>query len=656
MRFTWRQGALALCAYALVAVAQSWPLPLHMATHLTGEPSGDAGVYVWNLWIFSHELFKTGGMPLRTMEILPLAGPADLSLHNYTIFADLLAVPLLRSLDIISTFNVIYLVNVTLAGFGMFLLARRLTGRSLEAFLAGLMVAWAPFLVTRGNGHYSLAAAAPLPFFMLALYRAWETRRLRDAVLTGVVFAWASFCDPYYAVYCVILGSAFVITRTVDVTLMRRSDHPLRAARNLLNVSLVVVIALIVGVNMIGGGVVRIGPARLSMHTLYTPMLVLTLLAVARVAIGMNLRITALPRPSRAFMIRAALAGGIVAVLLMSPTLFAVSKRAIEGRLPSDPLYWRSSPPGVDLLSFLMPNPNHPLAPAALKAAVGSGAGGYVEQVASLSWIGALVMLVAWRFAAFRPGRFWPWVTGAFALMSIGPFLHVAGLKTYVPGPWALLRYVPVIGAARMPGRMAVVVTMGFCVLFALALVAIARRYPHRRRLLLSTVGVLLAAELLPAPRTLYAVEVPWVYQIVAADPRPIRVLTLPTGIRDGVAPIGNFDASVQFYQAFHGKGLVGGYLSRVSARRKTAYRRLPVIGALLDASEGRALDPAKIDRAVKGADKFLKSTNLGYVVMDERRVTPELRDLATSVLGLTKIAEAGGYSLYVPRRPADPE
>ena len=601
MRLTsWRQGVLALGAFAVLAVAQSWPLPLHFGTHLTGEPSGDAGVYVWNLWIFSHELFKTGHLPLSTMEILPLAGPVDLSLHNYTIFADLLAVPLLRVLDIISTFNLIYLINVALAGFGMFLLARRLTGRAPEAFLAGLMFAWAPFLVTRGAGHYSLTAAAPLPIFMLGLHQAWETRRLRDAVLAGVALAWASFCDPYYAVYCVMLGGAFVVTRTVDVTLMRRSVQQLRAARNLLNVALVVVIVLIVGVNLIGGGVVRIGPARISMRTLYTPMLILTLLAIARLAIATNLRITTLPLPSRAFLIRAAIASGVVAVLLMSPTLYAVGVRVIEGRMPSSPLYWRSSPPGVDLLSFLAPNPNHPLAPDALKAAVAAGAGGYVEQVASLSWIGALVMLAAWRFSAFRPGRFWPWLTVAFALLSMGPFLHVAGITTYIPGPWALLRYVPLVGAARMPGRMSVVVMMGFCVLFALALAALTRRYPQRRTLLLSAVGVLLMAELLPTPRALFPVDVPRVYQAVAADPRPVRVLTLPTGVRDGVAPIGNFDASTQFYQVFHGKGLVGGYLSRVSARRKEAYRRLPVMGALLDVSEGRTLEREKIDRALQ--------------------------------------------------------
>jgi hypothetical protein len=636
----------------VLAVAQSWPLPLHLATHLTGNPAGDAGVYVWNLWIFSHELFNADGRPLSTLEILPLAGPVDLSLHNYTIFADLLAVPLLRWLDIISTFNVIYLVNVALAGFGMFLLARRLTGRAPESFLAGLMFAWAPFLVTRGNGHYSLTAAAPLPLFMLALYQAWETRRLRDAILTGAVLAWASFCDPYYAVYCVMLGTAFVVTRTVDVSLMRRSAKQLRAARNLLNVALVLVLGLIIGVNLIGGGRVRIGAFQISVRTLYTPMLVLTLLALARIAIATNLRITALPRPSRPFMVRAAMAGGIVAVLLMSPTLYAVGVRVIEGRMPSTPVYWRSSPAGVDLISFLVPNPNHPLAPAALKAAVGAGAGGYVEQVASLSWIGALVLFAAWRFASFRPGRFWPWLTALFALLSMGPFLQIAGFTTYIPGPWALLRSVPLVGAARMPGRMSIVVTMGFCVLFAAALVALTRRYPQRRALLLSVVGVLLVAELQAAPRALFPVDVPRVYQTVADDPRPVRVLTLPTGVRDGVAPIGNLDASTQFYQAFHGKGLVGGYLSRVSARRKEAYRQMPVMGALLDVSEGRTLHASQIDRAVNGADAFLKSTNLGYVIMQEGRVSAPLRDLASSVLGLRKIAEADGYSLYVPRRP----
>jgi hypothetical protein len=37
---------------------------------------------------------------------------------------------------------------------------------------------------------------------------------------------------------------------------------------------------------------------------------------------------------------------------------------------------------------------------------------------------------------------------------------------------------------------------------------------------------------------------------------------------------------------------------------------------------------------------------------MKEQHVSPELRDLASRLFALTKIAEADGYSLYVPRRP----
>ena len=55
--------------YVLAALAFSWPLPLHLATHLTGDPGGDTGVYVWNQWVF-HEELVTGHNPLATEKIL----------------------------------------------------------------------------------------------------------------------------------------------------------------------------------------------------------------------------------------------------------------------------------------------------------------------------------------------------------------------------------------------------------------------------------------------------------------------------------------------------------------------------------------------------------------------------------------------------------
>jgi hypothetical protein len=650
VRFTWGRAASAFALYLTLAVVQAWPLPANLGTHLTGPPTGDTGVYVWNTWVFRHEILERRATPLSTQEILPLAGPVDLSLHNYTIFSNLLALPLLSVLDVVTTFNVVYLVNVALAGLGMFLLARRLTGGTAESLVAGLLFAWSPFLVARSQAHFSLVAAAPLPIFMWALFRAWDTQRLRDAVLAGAVIAWAAFCDPYYAVYCLMLGTVFLGGRVLSVTFVRRPARELGAARHMVDIGIATIALLIIGVNILGGGQLQWGPLRVSMRTLYTPMLLLTVLVVLRAVLMASPRISWVPVPSRRWLIRAAVACGIMAALLMSPTLYAVGVRVIEGRMVSAPVLWRSSAPGVDLLGVLAPNPNHAWAPEALVRFLSSSPGGFVEQVASFSWIAIAVIVAAWRFAGARPNRFWLWLTCGFALLTLGPFIVAAGVNTAIPTPWALLRYVPIIGAARMPARFGVVVALGLAVLFAYALVALGRRYPARRPFLLPAVAVLLALELVPAPRTLYSAALPAVFERVKADPRDIRVLSLPTGVRDGLSSMGNFSAATQFYQTMHGKGLIGGYLSRVSDQRKSAYRRVPVMHALLEVSEGRKLSRREIDAAIATVDDFARRTNLGYVVMNTAWVTDDVRDFAVILFGLTKVAEADGFELYVPR------
>jgi hypothetical protein len=655
----WRQHVVAFAAFLALAAVQTWPLPLRMGTHLTGSPGGDTGVYVWNLWVFSHEIFESGTTPLSTFEILPLADPGtpgtDLSLHNYTVATDVMAIPLLGWLGVVRTFNLLYLFNNALAGFGLYLLARRLTGQGMASFIAGLMFAWSPYIVTRGMGHFSLAEAAPLPIFMLMLYRAWDSQRLRDAILAGAVLAWASFSDPYYAVYCLMLGAIFVSSKMLDVNVQiaARPASGLVAIKHLLHVGIAVVAALIVGVHWLGNGSVSIGPVHLSMHSLHTPMLVLTLLVVARLAMLANLSVTAAGRPAQWFLVRATLACGVMAALLMSPTLYAMGRRAVTGDVTTVPVLWRSSAPGVDLLSFVLPNPNHPLAPAAWAERLSAGPGGYLDQVASLSLIGLAIIFAAWRWAGFRPARMWLVITIGFATLALGPFVQIAGVNTLIPTPWTLLRYAPIVGSARMPARFVAVVSMGSAVLCAFALAALSTRFPSRRRLILGASGVLMAAELIAAPRTLYSAAVPAVFDVIAKDPRPVRVLELPTGIRDGLSSIGDYNAGTQYFQTFHRKGLIGGYLSRVPPSIKARYCQMPVTSALIDISEGRRLTMGQINRALAGADDFVRWSHLGYVVINQARTSDDLRTFATILLGLTKIGESDGFELYVTKYPS---
>jgi hypothetical protein len=655
MASTWRQGACALAAFLIIACLQAWPLPARLTSHLTGPPSGDTGVYVWNTWVFGRELLERGGSPFSTSRIFSIDTQADLSLHNYTPFANLLAMPLQPLLGVVGAFNAVYLINVALAGFGMFLLARRLAGgdRFWEPFLAGVAFAVSPFLVARSAAHFSLISAAPLPLFVYWLDRAWTSLRIRDALATGVMLAWAGFSDAYYAVYCVMLGALLVGSRSLALT---TAASPTGARRRLgrvvLDVAIVAIAVVVISIHVLGGGSIRVASISISMRSLYTPVLILTVLIVARVLLTLHLRLEWRPRPITGAHLRVAAAAAVVAVILLAPTIYAVGRRVVEGRMVSAPILWRSSAPGVDLAAVVAPNPGHPLAPQGMRDWLARQGGGYVENVATLPPIVLAVILWAWRATGFRPGRLWLTITGGFLLLALGPFIHFAGLNTHIPTPWALLRYVPIIGQARMPSRFMIVVMLGLAVMFAGALVALARRYPHHRRRLLAAIGLVLAFELWPAPRTLYSAAIPSIYERIAADPRPVRVLELPFGIRDGLSSIGDFSAASQFHQTLHGKPLVGGYLSRVSDRRKQTYLRAPVRRALITLSERRPLDERTARVARIDAPGFIARSRIGYVVMHTPRMTRELRDFAIDVFQLDLVASADDHELYVSRIP----
>ena len=106
----WRPHAAALLGYAAIAVVFTWPLAPNLGTHLTGPPAGDTGVYVWNQWVFQHEVLEQRSLPYFTDRIFSLGSRANLSLHNYTAFQNLIALPLVGWLGVIPTFNLVYLL------------------------------------------------------------------------------------------------------------------------------------------------------------------------------------------------------------------------------------------------------------------------------------------------------------------------------------------------------------------------------------------------------------------------------------------------------------------------------------------------------------------------------------------------------------------
>ena len=645
-------SAAALLSYAATALIFHWPLPARLGSALTGKVEGDTGAYVWNLWVFRHEIVAHRRFPLFTHEILALAPPVDLSLHNYTLFANTLAFPLLPFFGVTVTFNVTFLAISALTAWTMYLLARRVVGPSPEAWLAGLLFGFSPVLVARSAEHFSLAAAAPLPIFVLCLMRLEEKPTTLNALAAGATIAWAATCDPYFAVYCLLIAACYGAVRIVRI---RRGTPPSASNRIgrpldlVLAATFLVVVGLALFMNLTGATEMRPFGLRIGL-SLHAPVVVLMVLAIARVVFRTRPVVEIRWPMPPAECLRLAGVAVVAATVLLSPVLYTLSIRLADGGSLHAPIYWRSGPKGIDLIALFMPNPGNMLFGAPARAWLTGQNNGYTDNVAALTIVATLLVAFAvWRYR-FRPPPLWTAMALFFGLLTLGPFIFIGGVNTFVVGPWALLRYVPLVSAARMPGRFAIVLMMAFAVIFALALRHVRERWGDRRGLALAVVAALLAFELAPLPRQLYAASVPEIFRTVASDPRDVRVLDIPLGFVDGEGGEGRNDASSQYYQTFHQKQIIGGRMSRISMRQRERQRMFPVIRLLLRASEGQELNPHEIARARRAAPGFIRRSRLGYVVIDRGAAGPRLRDLAIDILDLEKIGESDVRELYRPR------
>jgi hypothetical protein len=601
---------------------------------------------VWNQWVFHQEL-TTGHNPLATEKILSLTSRVDLTQHNYTAFLNLLALPLISALGIVTSFNVVFLFVTVLNALAAYGLIRKATAANrFEAFLGGLVFGWAPAMIARTTGHFSLVAAAALPVFLWALINAERSRSTGHAILVGLCMAWAALSDAYYGVYCLMIAIVYVATVLLRVT--RSPQQVRRPWVWLIDVLIVCLGGLIAGLVLGRGGEFTLLGVPVHVRSLYNPVLLLTALAIVRFLLWWRPHVelsTLGPSPIKALVIAALACAGPLA-----PVLSGLSERISEGRFVSPTIFWRSSPRGVDLLSFVTPNPLHPVVRLFTPDPLAVRPTHYVEFTASLSLIAIAIVGVAMWQARYRPRAGWLIITIGFALLALGPFIHIAGGNTYVPGPWAFLRYAPGFGLARMPSRFAIVALLGLAVLMAGALAAIGERWPQRRRLIGVIAGGLLVFELWPAPRTLYSAAVSPLYDRIAADSRDVRVLVLPFGVRDGTWETGNFRPRSQYNQTRHGKALIGGYLSRISPKRIEKMRtQYPTLDALSKLSESKPLDPAVTTILRERGDRLVTQGNIGYVVIDERFIPPERAALVIETFRLREVQRDRHLVLYQP-------
>jgi hypothetical protein len=612
-----------LIAYLLLTLGMTYPLVRHLLTSLPGD-GFDGWQNYWNLWWVRHALIDLGLNPFFC-PLMDFPAGADLIFQTINIF-NTWTLPIQLAGGTIAAYNAVVLFSFAASGLGGYLLARYVVrGRSAwPAWIAGLVFAFSPFHFAHLLGHMQVFSMEWLPFYVLYLLKATETAS-QDVVQTSEVSGTPEVSSAI---------SRQDARGTKSPQLFVLAVRSLRLGeRDVLLAALFLALASLCDwYNLLYG-------------LLFTGLYGLYLLARRRLTwsrVGTFAGI------------------GCVGFAVLSPYLGPMIRDASRSNymMPGARDAYQYS---ADLLAFVTPNEMHPLWGPPMREWSDRLTTTISERLVFAGYVPLLLAGYAlWRsrragFHARRahtgstgatgdgggPGNrphenttgpgFWALSTLVFAVLALGPALHVAGqlwpAPAGLPLPYRwLVNWVPFMKISRSVSRFDAMVMLALGVGAAFGLAALmerARRWERAPAVLGLVVTVLICFEFLPVPYRMTPPDTPDFYRALAADPQQYAILPVPL---DWDRP------QYLLYQTVHGKPLTSAYTSRGNPRSWVDWTPLlmhlrrpgPYV---IDA------DPAAVGLSV------LQAAGIRYVVVDRYQLPDEDKrawnvDLISRVFG----------------------
>lgn len=561
---------IVLVIYTILAIVLTFPLITKIADHVPGTSiwSLDEYGYVWNHWWFKYSLLGPNSVssnlnPFSTDFLFYPLG-ASLVLYAYTWLHVAIGLPLQLSIGLIPAVNITVLFSFVVAAFGMYLFVYYLLRVSLriwdERYEANLGS------VARDTRLHMLAA------FVAGIAFAFASNRFVYVSL-GHYNIVASEWLPFYLLF-----------------LFKTLLEP--GFKN----------ALLAGLF-----------AAFALYTETTDGVLLALLTIVILAFEWRLV------SNRATLKRLVVVGA-TALVLFAPLLFP-TLREIFASGYSLPGWGHSEKLLVDLAGFFAPTSLNPLNRGweAELDAVRQGISRFSDVNTFFVGYATAILALAGFLLFARRNRLWLFVVLIFAILAMGPLLHINGssefdldgLATTVPLPFFVLHYIPILKENRVPNRYSILVVIGLAVLIAYAvwwlLARIASGESRSARILGVVVcGIVSAAlilEHLAVPLPLTDASVPEIYNQIGKDPGNFTVLSLPLGWRNSFGQLGAEDTRSQYYQSADEKFLITGQIQRNPDSLFQYFENAPVIRSIIALEEYKDIDERtlKDDKAIAG-------------------------------------------------------
>ncbi len=644
-----RHWAIPALTFTAITVWWLFPILRNLSGVIPGAGPGDNVTFVWNVWWMRYVLHHPGHTFFFTPYLFHPAG-ADLTLHTHTALPALIGSAFSSP---IAGQNALILLHIYLNFVCSYALAHRVTREIVPSMAAGLIFGTSAFVSAHLNGHFNLIAAWTLPLVCVLTLPVLEGAPWWRGAVLGMALAATAYTDYYLFVYAVVIVALFWISANVRLGLKTAPaiSNTERSTRSRLLTGVLFLLILdalvIAAILVFPGDRVDLGPIHISLRSIRNPVTVgwILMMVVAVLVSSARLRLIANRSSNRSGSAFIA-AIGTVAILL-SPLLIHAAVLWRSGGYVSQAYFWRSGPAGIDVATLVLGNPFHLLWGNSVRGLYDRL---QIDVIESSGWmpLSAVALAIAGLVTRQR-GRFTTSLRLAgliFMIWALGPWVTVFGRQTPLVLPGILLRYVPIVANARIPGRATVVVSLVLATLAAIGLERLLER-GRTARIAATWLCVILVLESLPVRPALYLPDMPSQYLSWRDAPKTGAVCELPLGLRDGFGETGSLDEAVLLHQMMHERPIVGGFVARLQPSIARTYEATPVIRSFLRLSSGGEISTDDLSLTPADAASRLASAGIAFIVLDTRRASAALIEYVQSKIELRRVAEENGRIFY---------
>jgi hypothetical protein len=209
--------ALVISGYSFLTIVLTYPLVLHLSTHIPGhypDPGfGDPWVNMWGLGFIHRMVMESEHWSLFTDSIFYPRG-VDLTFPLVFGFGLplVVSIPFVHFLGIILTYNLFIIGSFILSSYATFRLVKYLTGDSYSAWISGMIFGFSPYFLVRSLTHLNLLANGIwIPLYILFFIKSMRDGRTANMILASFIFSLTVVSNFYYAFFLGIFTILYVL-------------------------------------------------------------------------------------------------------------------------------------------------------------------------------------------------------------------------------------------------------------------------------------------------------------------------------------------------------------------------------------------------------------------------------------------------------------